>query len=107
MEIKYLYFEIKYVNNSNGLIMSTSEIENENVLLIKPHTNSIGMWHFRNVTERKSLQKPSTFSIVEQYWIDLDKFNDTNHELYSTVMELRSILIERVQLMLILNKLIN
>ena len=69
-EIKYLYFEIKYIT---GVDPTTPSIKNENILLIKPNTNSSGIWGFRNVTERKGFSKP-TFSIVEQNWIDLNKY---------------------------------
>lgn len=69
--MKYIYFEIKHVSGYNS---SEPVIENENVLLIKPLTNSSGIWGFRNITERKGFSKLS-FLIVEQYWIDLDKFD--------------------------------
>ncbi len=68
-DIKYIYFEIKYVT---GGALFSPEIENENVLLIKPNTNSSGVWGFRNVTERR--KGLSEYSVVEQNWIDLDKY---------------------------------
>lgn len=78
-EIKYIYFEIKYIK---GVDETEPTIENENVLMFKPHTNSSGVWGFTNITERKGFSVP-TFSIVEQNWIDLEKFNDENHKVYS------------------------
>ncbi len=70
-EIKYIYFEIKYVK---GVSETEPTIENENVLMFKPNTNSSGVWGFTNIT---------TFSIVEQNWIDLEKFSKENHRVYS------------------------
>lgn len=78
-EIKYIYFEIKYVK---GVGETEPKIENENVLMFKPHTNSSGVWGFTNITERKGFKEP-TFSIVEQNWVDLEKFKDENHKVYS------------------------
>jgi len=78
-EIKYIYFEIKYVKGVDG---TEPTIENENVLLIKPNTNSIGVWGFMNITQRHGFSEP-TFSIVEQNWIDLEKFKEENHKVYS------------------------
>jgi hypothetical protein len=78
-EIKYIYFEIKYVK---GVGETKPTIENENVLMFKPHTNSSGVWGFTNITERKGFSEP-TFSIVEQNWIDLEKFGEENHKVYS------------------------
>ena len=69
-EIKYIYFEI---NEKTGRLSEESRIDNENVLLIKPNTNSSGFWSFTNVTEDK-YHRESTFTIVNQYWIDLDKY---------------------------------
>jgi hypothetical protein len=78
-EIKYIYFEIKYIKEVDE---TEPTIENENVLLIKPTTNSSGIWGFTNITERKGFSEP-TFSIVEQNWIDLEKFQVENHKIYS------------------------
>lgn len=80
-EIKYIYFEVKYISEFNS---TKPTIENENVLLFKPNTNSNGIWGFKNVTERKGFPEPS-FSIVEQYWIDFDKFCDETGEMKDLV----------------------
>lgn len=48
--IKYLYFEVYW---QEGEMPSKPEIRNENILLLKPHTNSSGEWGFRNVTQSK------------------------------------------------------
>ncbi len=75
--MKYIYFEIKYII---GETTAEPIIENENILLLKPNTNSVGHWGFRNVTERRSPANLSsaaysaTYSVVEQNWIDLDKY---------------------------------
>lgn len=79
IEIKYIYFEIKYIKGENE---TEPKIENENVLLIKPTTNSSGVWGFTSITERYRHPVP-TYSIVKQNWIDLDKFENENHEVYS------------------------
>lgn len=70
-ELKYIYFELHQIKGKGE---TTPVIENENVLLIKPHTNSSGIWGFKNVTTRHGNELSE--SIVEQFWVDLDKFND-------------------------------
>lgn len=77
IEIKYLYFEIKYIK---GVGKTKPAIQNTNVLMIKPNTNSTGYYGFTNITERKGFNEP-TFSIVEQNWIDLEKFKEEKHKL--------------------------
>jgi hypothetical protein len=42
--------------------------------LLKPHTNSSGIWGFRNVTERKRTNAISEHVIVDQNWVDLTKY---------------------------------
>jgi len=68
--IKYIYFEIYWVD---GVDSVKPKIQNENILLIKPHTSSVGIWGYRNVTERKNMSTP-TFVTVSQNWIDLEKY---------------------------------
>jgi hypothetical protein len=76
----YIYFEISYITGKNK---TEPKIENENMLLTKPKTNSSGYWSFRHVTERMKRKtvamgqknESSDFLIVDQYWIDLEKFN--------------------------------
>ena len=70
-EIKYIYFE---VNRITGYNSTEKRIENINVLLIKPHTNGDGYWGYTNLTERHGFPEKSHM-MVEQYWIDLDKYN--------------------------------
>ena len=70
-EIKYIYFE---VNRITGYNPTEKRIENINVLLIKPHTNGDGYWGYTNLTERHGFTEKSHM-MVEQYWIDLDKYN--------------------------------
>lgn len=75
-DLKYIYYEIKYIAGEN----STEEtIENENVLMIKPHTNSNGIWGFRNCTKRHNCE---SYSYVEQNWIDLEKFKNATHDVW-------------------------
>jgi hypothetical protein len=70
-DIKYIYFELYSENNSKPII------KNENVLLIKPDTNSNGYWGYRNMTERKrgiGENIHTEYVIVDQNWIDLTKY---------------------------------
>lgn len=67
MNEKYIYFEVYWISNSNGYITSPI-LQNENILMIKPKTNSDGIWGYRNVTERKGKDE---FVTVDQYWINL------------------------------------
>lgn len=62
-KIKYIYFEKHSANGSTTM-------KNENVLLIKPRTNSDGWWGFRHVTKRHD----NTFLVVDQAWVDLEKY---------------------------------
>ena len=89
-EIKYIYFEIKYVKG-----VGETEPTIENVLLIKPKTNSSGVWGFTNITERKGFSEP-TFSIVNQYWIDLEKLNHDNSELYGELKKQLVLVLEKI-----------
>ena len=74
-QIKYLYFELNHITGYNSTEVT---IKNENVLLIKPHTNSSGVWSYSNMSEQHGFPK-QIFSIVNQYWIDLDKFNEDEY----------------------------
>lgn len=91
-EIKYIYFEIKYVK---GVGETEPTIENENVLLIKPTTNSSGVWGFTNITERNGFSEP-TFSIVEQNWVDLEKFKEGQSKVYNKFKKQVDIVLERL-----------
>lgn len=97
-KIKYIYFEI---NQITGINSTNKKIENENVLLIKPKTNSSGIEGYTNMTERKGFSKP-TFSVVNQYWINLEKFNKENHYVYKElkkyVSKVHSRLIRKINL---------
>ena len=56
------------------------EIKNENILMLKPNTNSDGFWGFRNWNNRygppgKDGKAPiKDMLIIDQNWIDLDKY---------------------------------
>lgn len=69
IEIKYIYFEEVFIVDKNVL---NNEIRNENILLIKPKTNSHGIWSFRSISESRSRNRT-----LDQYWIDLEKFNSS------------------------------
>ena len=76
-EIKYIYYEIYSVEG--GSFPIERRLQNENILLIKPETNSDGFWGFRNVTKRNlSGSIPERFSTVEQNWIDFEKYKFGN-----------------------------
>lgn len=98
-KIKYIYFEIKYVK---GVDETEPTIKNENVLMFKPHTNSSGIWGFTNITERKGFSEP-TFSIVEQNWVDLEKFSGENHKVYDKLKKQVDIVLERFNKKLLKN----
>lgn len=67
-DIKYIYFEL-YVENA-----SKPKIQNENILFLKPDTNSSGYWGYRNVTERRKMNSVSDYIVVHQYWVDFTKY---------------------------------
>ena len=75
--MKYIYFEITYISPGADL----RKIENENVLLIQPYTNSDGYWGHSNVTKmrgyREGIHEDATFKVVNQHWIDLEKYNNS------------------------------
>lgn len=98
--MKYIYFEIKHISGYN----STEErIENENILLIKPHTNSNGFWCITNITERYGFKERS-FSVVHQNWIDLEKLN-VEHKVYKELKDQVDIVLDRLNQKLRDNKL--
>ena len=74
MKIKYIYYEIKHLQGDNFPPPFTLTMENENVLLVKPTTNSSGIWGFRHVNDRQFKDRKE-FSVTDQYWIDLEKYN--------------------------------
>ncbi len=97
--IKYIYFEIKYVK---GVGETEPTIENENVLMFRPQTNSSGVCGFTNITERKGFSEP-TFSIVEQNWIDLEKFKEEQHKVYNSLKKKVDMVLERLNQKLLKN----
>ena len=62
------YFEIY---STIGSKINPRQIQNANVLLIKPKTNSYGCWGFTNITHNAKMNYDV---IVDQYWIDLHKY---------------------------------
>jgi hypothetical protein len=74
MDIKYIYYEIKHLRGDNFPPPCTLTMENENVLMLKPKTNSKGVHGFRHVTDRQFKDRKE-FSVTDQYWIDLEKYN--------------------------------
>lgn len=98
-EIKYIYFEI---NRVTGIDETEPTIENENALLFKPNTNSRGVWGFTNITERKGFSEP-TYSIVNQFWIDLEKFKEEKHKSDNHLKKQVDIVLERLSQKLLKN----
>jgi len=98
-EIKYIYFEINHITGCNS---TEKTIKNENGLLIKPHTNSDGVWGYTNITEQSGFSKP-TFSVVNQYWIDLEKFEVVHHKVYGDLKKHVDVVLERINQKLLEN----
>jgi len=67
---KYLYFEL---HSHTGKTTIDAVIKNANFLLNKPHTNSNGIWGFRNLTRSYKFNDESWLA-NDQYWVDLDKY---------------------------------
>ena len=81
--MKYIYFEHHWYKYTDGSGKETHSIENYNVLLNKPHTNSGGLWGHNFITEHKSGRGLPWYNhIVDQYWIDLEKYdlNETSKD---------------------------
>lgn len=71
--MKYIYFEIHSVEG--GSFPEDTHMQNENILFLKPETNSSGYWGYRNVTiQNETKSRPRRCSTVEQNWIDLTKY---------------------------------
>jgi len=69
--MKYIYFELNKINGYNETEIT---IENPNILMIEPNTNSDGFWGFTNITERHGFPTESSV-IVNQNWVNLDKYD--------------------------------
>ncbi len=63
IDVKYIYFEELTLVNKEKL---TNKIQNEDILFLKPNTNSSGFWSFRIIEHNM---------ILDKYWIDLERFN--------------------------------
>jgi len=72
-DIKYIYFEVYWIDGDNPI---NPTLQNENALMFKPHTNSNGVWGYRNVTETKGRNE---FVTVDQTWVDLEKYKPYEH----------------------------
>jgi hypothetical protein len=71
--MKYIYFEISQIVGAGA---TEKEVQNINILLLKPHTNSDGIWSFRHITERYDKNgTKSSYRVTDQVWIDLEKFD--------------------------------
>jgi len=71
--MKYIYFEIHSVEG--GFSPEEPHMQNENILFLKPKTNSGGYWGYKNITILNNTNyTPRICSIVEQNWIDLTKY---------------------------------
>jgi hypothetical protein len=94
-EVDYIYFELRRLSNGKGFVTDPIMI-NENALIFKPDTNSVGYRGFTNMTERRSGQE---YLIIDQYWVDLKKFHNSenNSELSKRVKECKEKLQEKWQ----------
>jgi hypothetical protein len=73
--MKYIYFEIRKIS---GYGETPETIQNENILMIKPHTNSEGIWQYHIISERKGFPEIS-FLLISQCWVDLTKFKSSDN----------------------------
>lgn len=71
-DAKYIYFEVKRVS-MDGTYIDEPRLMNVNILHIKPHTNSDGIWGYRNVDIR-NIRAGRRVSYTDQYWVDLTKY---------------------------------
>jgi hypothetical protein len=75
--MKYIYFEISQIVGAGA---TEKEVQNINILLLKPHTNSNGVWFYKNMTERYRVDGDKSHRVIEQVWVDLEKY-DMNKQL--------------------------
>lgn len=76
--IKYIYFE-KHCHNKNIGGELKESIKNINCLLFKPETNSSGIWGFTTITDISYIKTHKAYLRIDQYWIDLEKYNIENN----------------------------
>ena len=102
--MKYIYFELHRYKYMDGSKKEECSIKNANVLLNKPHTNSGGVWGctYMNVY-KNSKGLPWYNHIIDQYWIDLEKYdfnatskyaqrlNDADNKLIRDALEILNI----------------
>jgi hypothetical protein len=81
MNDKYIYFEVLRITDKADLV--ERKMQNENIMLRKPHTNSIGVMGYTHITK-----KPGTdISIcMDQYWVDLDVYVFGKQKLYDDLI---------------------
>lgn len=90
--MNYIYFEVVYiVGDDTSIIESKPIIQNENVLLISPYTNSNGVWSHRSCTSRND--KKNTHLILDQYWIDLTKFSIESYKPLDSRIDILDIIV--------------
>lgn len=96
-EIRYIYFEVIQIG---GAKLSEQKIDNENALLFKPHTNSSGIWSHRYTIEQRRFSG-STILLIDQYWIDLEKFKKEKHKVYQKLKKQVDIVLKKLNKKLI------
>lgn len=74
--MKYIYFEIRKISNIDNTLNKKEEIRNANILLLKPKTNSSGVWSYRYMTDIYNSLKIESTIVTDQYWIDIDKYKN-------------------------------
>jgi len=85
--IKYIYFEV-FRKTVQGLGWDDPRIQNENILLIKPKTNSSGIWVVNHLHKFHDNDNISGHFLVDQYWIDLDKYKPSKMEIDSRLVKM-------------------
>jgi hypothetical protein len=80
--VKYIYFELNHYTGEE------ETIENMNILLMKPETNSEGIWGITHITETFRTKtrdhfgvEKKTFRVVNQHWVDLEKYRTKSFHL--------------------------
>lgn len=106
--MKYIYFEIRKISDIDNPLNKKEEIQNANILLIKPKTNGSGVWGHRYMTDmynshRSGLGafadssqgslKIKSIIVTDQYWIDIDKYkNYRKDSKYSITYDINNII---------------
>lgn len=108
--MKYIYFEIRKISNIDNTLNKKEEIQNANILLIKPKTNSSGVWSYRYMTDiynstagsphMGSSLKIESIIVTDQYWIDIDKYKNYRRDYqYNIIYDIDNIIDNVIKLL--------